>query len=115
MTRPLTVLIALCATGLWLGLAVLGWGGVHAFLASPARVALVVVTVLLTLASSFTQGNLSAGEQEDRGNRWVLWLFLVVGGWTDGFPPTATGWACSRSAARACAGPAWRCSRSAVC
>jgi protein-S-isoprenylcysteine O-methyltransferase Ste14 len=80
VTRSLTLLIALCATVLWLGLAVLGWGGFHAFLASPARVALVVVTLLLTLASSFTQGNLSSGEEEDRGNRWVLSVFVMVGG-----------------------------------
>ena len=86
MTRPLTLLISLGATGVWLGLAVLGWGGLHAFLASPARVTLVAVTVLLTLASSFTQGNLSAGQEEDRGNRWVLWLFLGVGG-LDGWLP----------------------------
>jgi protein-S-isoprenylcysteine O-methyltransferase Ste14 len=86
MSRPLSAVIALCATGLWLGLAVLGWGGLHAFLASPARVALVAVTVVLTLASSFTQGNLSSGEQEDRGNRWVLWLFIAVGG-LDGWLP----------------------------
>jgi protein-S-isoprenylcysteine O-methyltransferase Ste14 len=84
MTRPLTLLIALCATALWLGLAVLGWGGFAAFFASSARVALVVVTFLLMAASAFTQGNLSSGEQEDRGNRWVLAAFFAVGlldGW----------------------------------
>jgi len=27
----------------------------------------------------------------DRGKRWVLLLFFVVGCWTDGFPPIATG------------------------
>lgn len=77
-------MIALCATALWLGLAVLGWDGVHAFFANPARVALVAVNFLLMLASCFTQGNLSSGEEEDRGNRWVLLLFFVVGmldGW----------------------------------
>jgi hypothetical protein len=84
MTRPLSVLIALSATALWLGLAVLGWGGFHAFFANPARVALVAVTFLLMLTSSFTKGNLSSGEEEDRGNRWVLLVFFVVGvldGW----------------------------------
>jgi protein-S-isoprenylcysteine O-methyltransferase Ste14 len=78
--------IAVCATALWLGLAVLGWGGLHAFLAHPARVALIGVTFLLVLASVFTQGNLSSGEEEDRGNRWVLWLFFVIGG-LDGWLP----------------------------
>jgi protein-S-isoprenylcysteine O-methyltransferase Ste14 len=86
MNRALTLLIALAATALWLALAVLGWGGLSAFLAHPARVALLVVTVALTLASSFTQGNLSSGEQEDRGNRWVLAIFLVVGALTGWLP-----------------------------
>jgi protein-S-isoprenylcysteine O-methyltransferase Ste14 len=84
MTRLLSLSIALCATALWLGLAVLGWGGFHAFFANPARVALVVVTFLLVLASSFTQGNLSSGAREDRGNRWVLVAFFAIGmldGW----------------------------------
>lgn len=84
MTRSVTLLIALGATALWLGLAVLGWGGFSAFFASPARVALVVVTFLLMAASAFTQGNLSTGEQEDRGNRWVLTAFFAIGlldGW----------------------------------
>jgi protein-S-isoprenylcysteine O-methyltransferase Ste14 len=86
MTRPLTLLIALSASVLWLALAVLGWGGPSAFLAHPARVTLLAVTILLTLASSLTQGNLSSGEQEDRGNRWVLGIFVVIGA-LDGWLP----------------------------
>jgi protein-S-isoprenylcysteine O-methyltransferase Ste14 len=84
MTRPITMLIALGATAVWLALAVLGWGGLHSFFANPARTALVVVTLLLMVASAFTQGNLSSGEEEDRGNRWVLALFIAAGlliGW----------------------------------
>lgn len=86
MTRPLSILIALFATALWLALAVLGWGGFSAFFAHPARVVLVVVALLLTLAGTFTQGNLSSGEEEDRGNRWVLLVFFVVGA-LDGWLP----------------------------
>lgn len=33
-----------------------------------------------------TSGNLSPGEKEDRGNRWVLFAFLIVG-LLDGFLP----------------------------
>ncbi|MHA6845019.1 methyltransferase family protein [Ralstonia syzygii] len=62
-----------------LGLAVLGWGGLAAFLAHPARVALVGVTVVLTAVALFSEGNLSAGEREDRANRWVLPVFGVIG------------------------------------
>jgi len=63
----------------YLGLAALGWGGVGAFLAHPARVALVVITVLLAIAALLAGGNLSPGEREDRSNRWVLPVFGVIG------------------------------------
>ncbi|MCL9849706.1 methyltransferase family protein [Ralstonia solanacearum P673] len=62
-----------------LGLAVLGWGGLAAFLAHPARIALVGVTAVLTVAALFSEGNLSSGEREDRANRWVLPVFGVIG------------------------------------
>lgn len=62
-----------------LGLAVLGWGGLAAFLAHPARIALVGVTAVLTAAALFSEGNLSSGEREDRANRWVLPVFGVIG------------------------------------
>ena len=55
-----------------------------AFFANPARTSLIVVTFVLMAASTFTQGNLSPGEKEDRGNRWVPWVVLAVGtldGW----------------------------------
>ncbi|HEY1815149.1 MAG TPA: isoprenylcysteine carboxylmethyltransferase family protein [Kofleriaceae bacterium] len=84
MTKLFTALLALIATAAWLGLAVLGWGGVAAFFAHPARLALAVVLLALLLASSFTSANLSSGQEEDRGNRWVLAVFSVVGllaGW----------------------------------
>ncbi len=71
-------LLSVVSTALFLGLAVLGWGSFTPFLAHPARVALVVVTVALVIAAMFTQGNLSAGEREDRANRWVLAAFLPL-------------------------------------
>ncbi|ANH74789.1 isoprenylcysteine carboxylmethyltransferase family protein [Ralstonia insidiosa] len=63
----------------YLALAAWGWGGVGPLLAHPARVALVVVTVALTIAALFAGGNLSAGEREDRSNRWVLPVFGLIG------------------------------------
>ncbi len=60
------------------GLAVLGWGGFAAFFSHPPLVALAIVTVVLTLVAFFSAGNLSSGEQEDRGNRWVLAAFGVL-------------------------------------
>lgn len=90
MPSPRMVLFAVLGTVVYLGLAVLGWGGFGAFFAHPARTALVVITVALTVASLFSGGNLSPGEREDRGNRWVLAAFTVLGllgaylpAWTD--------------------------------
>jgi protein-S-isoprenylcysteine O-methyltransferase Ste14 len=86
MSRMVTFLIALISVVLWLGLAAWGWDGVGPLLSHPARVALVVVILGLTVAAAFTRGNLSPGENEDRGNRWVLFAFLIVGV-LDGFLP----------------------------
>jgi protein-S-isoprenylcysteine O-methyltransferase Ste14 len=72
-------LVSVVSTGLFLGLAVLGWGSFAAFFAHPARVAVVVITFALVVAALFTQGNLSPGEREDRANRWVLAVFLPIG------------------------------------
>ena len=84
MKQLVGILIALLSTVLWLALAVWGWGGFQAFFAHPARLALVIVTFALMAASSFTQGNISSGQEEDRGNRPMLYLMLAIGvldGW----------------------------------
>jgi protein-S-isoprenylcysteine O-methyltransferase Ste14 len=78
MTLKLAVFSVL-AVLLYLGLAIVGFGGFAAFFAQPALVALVVVTLLLAGAAFFTEGNLSKGEREDRANRWVLAVFGVLG------------------------------------
>jgi protein-S-isoprenylcysteine O-methyltransferase Ste14 len=62
-----------------LGLAALGSGGIAAFLAEPARVALALVALALTAAATFSEGNLSGGVREDRADRWVLVAFAAVG------------------------------------
>jgi protein-S-isoprenylcysteine O-methyltransferase Ste14 len=74
----------------YLGLAILGWGGFAGFFAHSALVALVVVQAALSLASLFAGGNVSPGVREDRSNRWVLSAFTVIGlllayvpAWTD--------------------------------
>ena len=61
-----------------LGLAVLGWGGWSAFFSHPALVALAIVTILLTAIALLSEGNLSPGEREDRGNRWVFIVFGLI-------------------------------------
>jgi protein-S-isoprenylcysteine O-methyltransferase Ste14 len=79
MTTPGMAIAALAGTLAYVGIAVAGWGGFAAFFAHPARTAAAVVTLLLTVAALFSRGNLSAGEREDRGNRWVLAAFGVLG------------------------------------
>jgi protein-S-isoprenylcysteine O-methyltransferase Ste14 len=76
---PRMILANAVATVLYLGLAVLGWGGFAAFFSHPALVVVAVTTVALAIASLFTSGNLSTGEREDRGNRWVLAAFAIIG------------------------------------
>ena len=71
-------LSAFVGTFFYLGLAVLGWGGFGPFFAHPARIAVTVIFFVLTIASVFTAGNLSTGEREDRGNRWVLAAFGIL-------------------------------------
>ena len=66
------------ATALYLGLAILGRGGFRAFFSRPPLAALALISFGLAGASSFSSGNLSAGEREDRGNRWVLAAFGVT-------------------------------------
>lgn len=63
----------------YLSLAVFGWGGLSQFLANPARVVVSIVTLLAVAAALCTQGNMSTGQREDRGNRWVLAWFTALG------------------------------------
>lgn len=77
--KPRMILTALLTTLVYLAIAVLGWGGLAAFFAHPARIALAIVTFALAAAALFTEGNLSPGEREDRGNRWVLAVFAIIG------------------------------------
>ena len=76
---PLLAVAAVAGSLAYLGLAALGLGGVSEFLSHPALIATVVVFAVLTIASLFSGGNLSPGEREDRGNRWLLVAFAVVG------------------------------------
>jgi len=76
-------------TAAYLGLAVLGWGGFGAFFSHPALTVLAIMTFALAILGLFTEGNLSSGVREDRGNRWVLIAFTVIG-LLDGFLPAWT-------------------------
>jgi protein-S-isoprenylcysteine O-methyltransferase Ste14 len=78
---PATALTAVtfAAVLVYIGLAVLGGGGFAAFFASPARIALVVIILVLATASAFTRASMSRGEREDRDNRWVIPVIGLLG------------------------------------
>src|SRR5439155_18830823 len=71
--------VAIVSTLGYLGLAIVGAGGFAAFFSHPALIALAIVLVALATAALFSEGNLSPGEREDRGNRWVIAAFAVIG------------------------------------
>jgi protein-S-isoprenylcysteine O-methyltransferase Ste14 len=71
--------LAILASLVWLGIAVLGYGGFATFFSHPALTALAVITLAMTVVALFSSGNLSAGVREDRDNRWVLIAFGVIG------------------------------------
>jgi protein-S-isoprenylcysteine O-methyltransferase Ste14 len=90
MSPAARFLLTIVGSAAYLGLAVLGWGGPVAFFSHPALVVLALATLALAVAAFFAGGNLSPGVREDRGNRWVIAAFAVLGllggwlpAWTD--------------------------------
>jgi protein-S-isoprenylcysteine O-methyltransferase Ste14 len=81
---PRLALFTTITTFAYLALAICGEGGIHAYFSHPPLIALAIVLCALSASSLFTAGNLSSGEREDRGNRWVLIVFGIVG--------TLSGW-----------------------
>jgi protein-S-isoprenylcysteine O-methyltransferase Ste14 len=73
------VLFVFVGSAVYLGLAVLGWGGFGAFFAHPALIALTVVFFVQACAAFFAGGNLSPGVKEDRSNRWVITALSAIG------------------------------------
>ncbi len=78
MTRVKILITGLISVAIQFGLAIAGWGGWRAFWLHPQFRALAWVTAGLMLLAIFTQGGLTTGEKEDRGNRWVLAAFSVI-------------------------------------
>ena len=73
------LMLIVVGTAAQLGLAVLGRGGFTAFFSQPALVALAIALFALSSAALFAGGNLSPGVREDRGNRWVIVAFVLIG------------------------------------
>ena len=76
---PRMTVLAITSTLVWLALAAFAAGGIRLFLSRPQFVALAVVTLAMALASLFTEAGVRTGVREDRGNRWVLAVFGVLG------------------------------------
>src|SRR5581483_7505785 len=73
------ILLAVLPTLAFLGIVVWAYGDVSRFFQHPARLGLVVATVLLTiLALSSDSSGLGSGEREDRSNRWIFLPFTVL-------------------------------------
>jgi protein-S-isoprenylcysteine O-methyltransferase Ste14 len=79
MTRPRLILITIITTLAYLGLAILGSGGFAAFFSRSALIALAITVLVLSGVAVFSGGNLSPGVREDRGNRWVIAAFGLIG------------------------------------
>jgi protein-S-isoprenylcysteine O-methyltransferase Ste14 len=79
MPTPKLVAFTIVGSLAYLGLAILGRGGFAAFFSHVALIALAIVLFVLSGVALFSGGNLSPGEREDRGNRWVLAAFGLIG------------------------------------
>src|SRR5215831_11896883 len=84
--RLVFIALGTCA---YIGLAILGWGGFRAFFSHPALIVLTAVLFALSAASFFAGGNLNPGVREDRGNRWVIAVFVIIG-FLNGYLPAYT-------------------------
>lgn len=71
------------------GLAMILLGGWTTFFSHPALVALAIATLGLILVGPLSNVNLSSGEKEDRGNRWVFLVFGAIAVASAAVPPYA--------------------------
>jgi protein-S-isoprenylcysteine O-methyltransferase Ste14 len=89
MKPTVRVALILFGTVAYLGLAVLGLGGISPFLTRPPLTALALAFVAMSAVAPFAGGNVSSGVREDRGNRWVLPAFGLIGLMGGYLPPLA--------------------------
>jgi protein-S-isoprenylcysteine O-methyltransferase Ste14 len=79
MATPRLAFATVAGIVVYLGLAVLGWGGFAAFFSHPALSVVAIATLVLSVVTIFSRVNLSAGEREDRDNRWVIAALVIIG------------------------------------
>jgi protein-S-isoprenylcysteine O-methyltransferase Ste14 len=103
MSKPTLVLASVAGILVYVGLAIVGWGGFGPFFSNPARIALVVATVAMVVVGLSSSVNLSSGEREDRSNRWVigaLGLIAILSAWLPAFTDRKEFWVLDGDAVR---------------
>jgi len=103
MSKPTLVLASVAGILVYVGLAIVGWGGFGPFFSNPARIALVVATVAMVVVGLSSSVNLSSGEREDRSNRWVigaLGLIGILSAWLPAFTDRKEFWVLDGDAVR---------------
>jgi protein-S-isoprenylcysteine O-methyltransferase Ste14 len=103
MSKPTLVLASVAGILVYVGLAIVGWGGFGPFFSNPARIALVVATVAMVVVGLSNSVNLSSGEREDRSNRWVigaLGLIAILSAWLPAFTDRKEFWVLDGDAVR---------------
>jgi protein-S-isoprenylcysteine O-methyltransferase Ste14 len=78
LTPAKVLVFSLIVAVMQFGLAVILLGGWTKFFSHPALLALAIATLGLIAVGPLSNVNLSSGEKEDRGNRWVLILFGLI-------------------------------------
>jgi protein-S-isoprenylcysteine O-methyltransferase Ste14 len=64
---------------LFFGLVIAGWGDPTGFFTHPARLLLVLVTIVLSILTLLSGANVSTGQREDVQNRWIFVPLTLVG------------------------------------
>ncbi|AEK62458.1 methyltransferase family protein [Collimonas fungivorans] len=76
---PRLAIFTIAASLAYLWLAILGEGGFSAFFSRPALSVTAAALIVMAGAALFTGANLSSGEREDRGNRWIIPTVGLIG------------------------------------
>jgi protein-S-isoprenylcysteine O-methyltransferase Ste14 len=79
MTKPGMAAATVLSIVAYLGLAIVGAGGVARFFSYPPLIAVALVTIVLGVVSLFSEGHIGSGVKEDRSNRWVIAALSVLG------------------------------------